>query len=480
MAFEVSPEPKVRPSADDSSIFVSIVVPVYNAMPYLTELLDSLDKQSLDQSLFEVIFVNDGSTDTGGALLDDFASGREHVNVIHQENSGWAGKPRNVGMDLARGQYVFFVDSDDWLGDEALTKMREFALANDSDVIAPKLVAEGGRRSGGSTFATTVVDAPLEHMLKTLMPQKMIRTQLLRGNNIRFREDKVRLEDGMALVQAYCAAKRNSVLGDYDYYHIRARSDGANISNAPIEPAGYTASLAHIAQTLLDEVPDAEYAKDLVAKLFARKGLKVYRGKRFLKYRESKRQEWISAHRRFLEEFLPNDLHRFSGIRRKKVESILKSDLGELLRLSQLEVNEELPTVLEKVTPDYQNLVFTVKVPRYMAEPASLIVEQRTTKEQTVIPLSTRELADSRFQEVAGIVALAQRQGILDLSILLQDGRLKRIEFPQDMAETVHHRARLYRTRNGYASIDTKALQLGVVHRGAMKAWNVLSRALKR
>lgn len=68
------------------------------------------------------------------------------------------------------------------------------------------------------------------------------------------------------------------------------------------------------------------------------------------------------------------------------MESILKSDLDELMRLSQLEVNEGFPTVLEKATADYQNLAFTVKVPCSIAEPASLIIEQRNTKGQTVIP----------------------------------------------------------------------------------------------
>lgn len=86
----------------------------------------------------------------------------------------------------------------------------------------------------------------------------------------------------------------------------------------------------------------------------------------------------------------------------------------------------------------------------------------------------------TRYQEVSGVLALAREQGILDLSILLQDGRLKRIGFPEHMAGTVHRRARVYRTRNGYASIDTKLLQLGVAHRGASRAWNLLGRALKR
>lgn len=461
-------------------VFTSIVVPVYNSMPYLTDLLDSLDVQTLDKALFEVIFVDDGSTDSGGQVLDEYAASRDHVSVIHQENSGWAGKPRNVGMDRAIGEYIFFVDSDDWLGAEALARMREIAIKYGSDVIAPRLVPAGGRKGGGSTFARTVIDAPLEHMLKTLMPQKMIRAELLRTNNIRFREDKVRLEDGMALVQAYCAAQRNSVLGDYDYYYIRARSDGANISMTPIDPESYTASLAHIATTLLEDVPDPDYAKDLVASLFARKGLKVYRGQRFLNYREAKREGWIRAHRAFLTEFLPDDLHRFEGLRQKKVACILEGDHDELVRLARQEINEKQAPIVQTVSPEGHSLRFTLVVPDYVSESSSLVVEQRKTKARQHIPLHFSHGEGTAGQLATAIIPLGRTQGLLDLSVALQDGRLRRIEFPQGTSETMHLGARAYRTANGYASVDTRQLQTGIVHGVLSRASKVLGKILKR
>lgn len=463
-----------------TSVFVSIVVPVYNAMPYLTDLLSSLDAQTLDTSLFEAIFVDDGSTDNGGQVLDEYAAGREHVTVIHQENSGWAGKPRNVGMDSANGEYIFFVDSDDWLGAETLTRMRDFALAHDSDVVAPRLVPAGGRKGGGSTFAQTVIDAPLEHMLKTLMPQKMIRAELLRANNIRFREDKVRLEDGMALVKAYCAAHRNSILGDYEYYYIRARSDGANISMAPIDPASYTASLAHIATTLMEDVPDSDYAKDLVAGLFSRKGLKVYRGQRFLKYREAKRKGWIQAHREFLAEFLPDDLHRFEGIRREKVVCILNSDHDGLIRLARLEANEERSPVLESVEAEARYLKFSARVPNYVSKPVSLVAEQRKTKEQQRISLHSSDGQGADEQLIAAKLPLDGAQGLLDLSVLLADGRIKRIEFPQGVPETTHLGARVYRTANGYVSVDARQLRAGTLQRVMNRVGKVFGRSSKQ
>ncbi len=467
MVFSVTDDSGTAVPEKLEPVFVSVVVPVYNAMPYLTDLLASLDTQTLDKSLFEAVFVNDGSTDSSGQVLDEYASNRDHVTVIHQENSGWAGKPRNVGMDIAKGEYVFFVDSDDWLGTETLSRLRDFALEHGSDVLAPKLVPVGGRKGGGSTFKHTVVDAPLEHMLKTLMPQKMIRSELLRGHGIRFREDKVRLEDGMALAKVYCAAERNSVLGDYDYYYIRARSDGANISSAPIDPDGYTESLAHIATTLMEEVANPEYAKDLVASLFARKGLKIYRGQRFLNYREAKRKAWIRAHREFLSKFLPDDLHRFEGIRQRKVECILGSDHDGLLRLAQEEVNERSSPCLDEVVPAGNSLRFTFTIPSYTSAASKLLAEQRQSKIQQEFPLDLSSGNDSGTLQATAVVPLnaTAGRGLLDLSVLLADGRLKRIEFPSSLQEMSYIGARVYRTANGYASVDPRQLKLNFAQR---------------
>ena len=102
---------------------VSVVVPVYNPGAHIEECVASLLRQSLPPDAYEVIFVDDGSTDGTGERLDELAAADPRVRVFHQENSGWSGRPRNVGIDAARGEYVMFVDNDDHLGDEALERM---------------------------------------------------------------------------------------------------------------------------------------------------------------------------------------------------------------------------------------------------------------------------------------------------------------------------------------------------------------------
>ena len=92
---------------------ISIIVPVYNTAPYLPQCLDSLVNQTYRD--IEIICVNDGSTDNSPDILKAYAERDSRILVIHQENLGLSGA-RNKGLESARGEWVMFVDSDDWIG----------------------------------------------------------------------------------------------------------------------------------------------------------------------------------------------------------------------------------------------------------------------------------------------------------------------------------------------------------------------------
>jgi poly(ribitol-phosphate) beta-N-acetylglucosaminyltransferase len=98
---------------------VSVVVPVYNPGRDIDDCIRSLLEQSLPPSEYEAIFVDDGSTDATPGRLDELAAEHAHVRVEHIPNSGWPGRPRNVGIDMARGEFVYFVDNDDWIEHDA-------------------------------------------------------------------------------------------------------------------------------------------------------------------------------------------------------------------------------------------------------------------------------------------------------------------------------------------------------------------------
>src|SRR5258707_5894420 len=124
---------------------VTVIVAVYNTMPYLTRCLMSLVRQSIGRSRLEVIAVDDGSTDGSRAVLDRFV-GRfpDLFTVIHQPNSGGPAGPSNRGLRLATGRYVFFLGADDYLGRAAVARLVAAADGWDADVGARRVVGCNG------------------------------------------------------------------------------------------------------------------------------------------------------------------------------------------------------------------------------------------------------------------------------------------------------------------------------------------------
>jgi glycosyltransferase involved in cell wall biosynthesis len=284
---------------------VSVVIPVYNAGDYLVECLDSLVRQDLPPDKFEVIAVDDGSTDGSGLVLDTYATKYGNFHVIHQPNSGWPGRPRNVGTDAARGEFLFYMDADDYVGPETLRRTYDFAVRHSSDVVVVKLVSIGGRWQGYAAWKDTQVDADLDRALLTFTPQKLFRRAFLQAHGIRFDEGKVRLEDGMFVTEAYLRASRVSILADYDYYFLRQRADGANISSQRLEPAAYIASVTRIVELILNLHPDPDAAIRLALGVYRRKALKVFRPERFLAYDAERRAGWVRAVKALADDYLP-------------------------------------------------------------------------------------------------------------------------------------------------------------------------------
>ena len=104
-------------------MFLSIIVPVYNVEAYLERCVGSLLDQDIDRSDYEIILVDDGSTDGSDTLCDRIASQEPGIRVIHKENGG-LGSARNAGIRAAAGEYILFVDSDDYLEPCVLSGLR--------------------------------------------------------------------------------------------------------------------------------------------------------------------------------------------------------------------------------------------------------------------------------------------------------------------------------------------------------------------
>ncbi|MER6806978.1 MULTISPECIES: glycosyltransferase [Streptomyces] len=212
---------------------VSVIVGAYNAMPYLTRCVMSVMEQTIGRGSIELIAVDDGSTDGTGEELDRLAQEfPDVIRVVHQANSGGPSAPRNAGLELARGRYVFFLDADDHLGPEALERMVAMADANGSDVVLGKMVGVGGRGAPRSMFRRNQprTDVFTSRVYWTLSPLKLFRRELIERLGLRFRTDLRVGEDQPFVAMAYLHATAISVVADYDCYYWVEREDGNNVT----------------------------------------------------------------------------------------------------------------------------------------------------------------------------------------------------------------------------------------------------------
>ena len=110
----------------------SVIIPVYNVEKYLPQCLESVVNQTLQD--IEIICVNDGSTDGSLKVLEDYAQKDSRIRIINQDNQG-QGVARNNALKIAEGEYIAFVDSDDWLETDALEKLYEFAKTCNAEAV---------------------------------------------------------------------------------------------------------------------------------------------------------------------------------------------------------------------------------------------------------------------------------------------------------------------------------------------------------
>jgi poly(ribitol-phosphate) beta-N-acetylglucosaminyltransferase len=219
---------------------VSVIVPVYNVEPYLRECFDSIFGQTMAASEYEVLAVNDGSTDGSLKVLEGLARSRSNLRVFTIPNSGSAGKPRNVGLDHARGRYVFFVDADDLIAPTTLERMSSVADETGSDVILCRMenLGEGSRPIPRSMFTRDHFAEDFVESLayRTLGALKMFRRSLLEKHGLRFPTNYPIGEDLPFTMQAYLLGNHVSIVADQPYYYVRTREHAKSTSQLGQSP----------------------------------------------------------------------------------------------------------------------------------------------------------------------------------------------------------------------------------------------------
>ncbi|MGG2462675.1 glycosyltransferase family 2 protein [Streptomyces sp. RGM 3693] len=248
--------PVADSAADRPAATVTVIVPVHNTRRYLDRSLGSVFTQTLDPHRIEIIAVDDGSTDGSAAWLDEAAASHPRLTVVHQPASGGAGKPRNVGLDHATGDYVFFLDSDDRLGPEALARLVRMAEEHDSDIVYGRIVGAEGRGAPVDLRTTnprvSVFDSPVYW---SLAAYKLFRRSFIERHRLRFVEGRLLAEDLPFGIAALVRAQTISVLADYDCYYLYGRDDDSNASRQDVDWPAYLAYIDTVLTDLAAEVP---------------------------------------------------------------------------------------------------------------------------------------------------------------------------------------------------------------------------------
>ncbi|MDR2973544.1 MAG: glycosyltransferase [Propionibacteriaceae bacterium] len=219
---------------------LSFCVPVHNRSGCLPQCLESLLDQTLSADDYEIIVVDDGSTDTSAQVAKDLFAARGFAHgVVHrlETNSGGASVPRNEAVRLARGDYLFFVDSDDCVAPELAERVWAWALANDADVVYVKYCHGGIEAPGGlepprgfaehgSLARADVID---DKLLYATMVHKAFRRSRWLALGLQF-DPQIRVyEDLLVTVQFLfggdesMTAPRCAVLADQGYYLLMNR-----------------------------------------------------------------------------------------------------------------------------------------------------------------------------------------------------------------------------------------------------------------
>ena len=328
---------------------VSAIVPVYNPGSDIDDCIRTLLDQSLPASSYEVIFVDDGSTDGTGERLDALAAEHDNVRVAHIPNSGWPGRPRNVGLDDAKGEFVYFVDNDDWIGREALARLYERAVRDDADVVVGKVVGHGKavpRELFARDRKARLGWPPLQGLLS---PHKLFRRAFLAEHDIRFPEGRIRLEDHLFVMHAYFHARTISVLATYPCYHW-LRHEGGNASFGRLDAQVYYRSLRDVLDLVVEHTEPGRDRERLLSHWYASKMLARVGGRGMLGQDPELRRDVYDEVRAVAAEHYDYDVERFLPYNLRLRSRLLRAGAFEALEeLAQWETKLRAQVTLQEL-----------------------------------------------------------------------------------------------------------------------------------
>ncbi|MEO3793530.1 glycosyltransferase family A protein [Nonomuraea sp. B10E15] len=202
---------------------VSVIVVVCNPGDTADACIRSALEQTMPADDYEVIFVDDGSSDGIGERLDTIASARPNVRALHLPHTGTPMRGRNVGLAAATGDYVYFLDQGDRLERDAIARMHDRAMETDADVLIGRLVRDYGSPMAAFERSTARADVLRDKLLTLLLPQQLYRRTFLEQHELGFPVPGGLMGEQAFVMRAYLHAKSIAVLAEHVCCHLGRR-----------------------------------------------------------------------------------------------------------------------------------------------------------------------------------------------------------------------------------------------------------------
>lgn len=214
---------------------LSVIIPVYNVAPYLHKCMNSVLTQRCDE--MEVILVDDGSTDHSGTICDSYAAHDSRVRVIHQRNAG-SGEARNAGIGVAKGEYLTFLDSDDWWGADYVPAM--LSAMEDADIAVCDLLFVDTDEYGKTSEKVSAIRLPdgravkvsedpdIINKARTYLCGKIFKTELFHRSGLR--QETMAINDLQLVCPLVAMSDKVRRVAAPLYYYLRGR-DGNTVTS---------------------------------------------------------------------------------------------------------------------------------------------------------------------------------------------------------------------------------------------------------
>lgn len=234
---------KLRRTAMSKEIKVSIIMPVYKVEEYVAKAIESIQAQTLTE--WEFLIVDDGTPDKSGEICDEYAAKDDRIHVIHKENGG-APSARNLAIDMAKGEYLYFLDSDDWAEPRMLEDMYNLAkrdnaqlvvagfyidtYVGDGNFISDDYVVEDAVYPDKESFRRNAYKLFDKNLLYTPW-NKLYETKYIMENNLRF--PTTFWDDFPFNVSIVRNVERVTVTSSQYYHFLRARTESETAAYRP-------------------------------------------------------------------------------------------------------------------------------------------------------------------------------------------------------------------------------------------------------